>query len=209
MANSNAESESEVENVGNAYGFEAMAEPVEDETKKRKREESEESKALKKEIIKLVARYPSLEIRTSRVVMEKLNNMDEDELRIVRDNCISDLTELRGTPVSSFVLFCITQPVDWKLPGYTDQCMSDLELKRDIESEIIALMGDLSNRVNIFFRLINNAYITWKKSKGETFAFDAPTAKPQSNEQSDESDTKREESRTAYFKEATSGKQNG
>jgi hypothetical protein len=156
------------EEGGEAFGFHPMEDPVEDKTKKRAREESEESKALKKEILKLVARYPKLELRTSKIIMEKLNEMTEDELRIVRDNCINDLSELRGTPVSAFVLFCITQPVDYQfLPGYTEQCMSDIELKRDVETEMISIFGDLSTRVNIFFRLLNNAYITWKRLKGE------------------------------------------
>jgi hypothetical protein len=164
------DSRSQGEQVGgeNDFGFKGMEDPVMDKEKKRAREESEESKALKKEILKLVSRYPKLELRTSRVIMDKLNEMSEDDLRIVRDNCISDLSELRGTPVSAFVLFCITQPVDYQfLPGYTDQCMSDQELKRDVESEMIAIFGDLSNRINIFFRLLNNAYITWKRLKGE------------------------------------------
>lgn len=164
---SDDESESNQEQEeGLECGFEAMDEPVESEKKKRAREESEESKALKKEILKLVARYPKLELRTSKEIMNKLNEMGEDELRIIRDNCVNDLAELRGTPVASFVVFLMTQPVEWKLPGYTDQCMSDIELKRDVETEIILVLGDLSNRINIFFRLLNNAYITWKKSKG-------------------------------------------
>ncbi len=148
------------------YGFKPMSEPVIDEAKKREREESEASKTLKKEILKMVSRYPMLELRTSQAIMEKLNTMSEDELQTIRDNCLTDLAELRGTPVASFTIFLMTQPVDqYLLPGYTDQCLSDIELKRDVENEIVSIMGELSNRINIFFRLLNNAYVTWKRRK--------------------------------------------
>ncbi len=179
---SQAEEDSQQEqeqHEGEQFGFKPMEEPVEDEKKKRAREESEESKALKKEIVRIIARYPQLILRTSKQIMDKLNEMGEDELRIVRDNCLNDLVEIRGSPASSFVLFCITRPVDaYLLPGYTDQCLSDTELQRDVETEMIALLGELSNRINIFFRLINNAYITWKKNRGETFP-DINAARPQ------------------------------
>lgn len=192
--------ESEHEEGAETFGFEPMAEVVEEKDKKRAREESEEAKALKKEIIKLVARYPKLELRTSKVIMEKLNLMDEDELRIVKDNCISDLAEMRGTPVSSFVLFLITTPVDWKLPGYTEECLNDLELKRDVETEMITLFGDLSNRINIFFRLLNNAYITWKKSRPEGYS-DAARTFQESPKQSDGGKDGKENDISAGFSE--------
>lgn len=194
---SDEESESNQEQEeGREYGFEAMDEPIESEKKKRAREESEQSKALKKEILKLVARYPKLELRTSKEIMNKLNEMGEDELVIIRDNCINDLAEMRGTPVASFVVFLMTQPVDWKLPGYTDQCLSDIELKRDVETEIIMLLGDLSNRINIFFRLLNNAYITWKKSRGDhSYDYsDAPRAQQEPNAENARAGDKEEES---------------
>jgi hypothetical protein len=176
-------------------GFTPMEEPVESEKKKRAREESEESKALKKEILKLVARYPKLELRTSKEIMDKLNEMGEDELRIIRDNCVNDLAEMRGTPVASFVVFLITQPVDWKLPGYTDQCLSDIELKRDVETELIMLLGDLSNRINIFFRLLNNAYITWKKSRSDNYSFEynASRAEQEPNSETNRASGREEE----------------
>ncbi len=173
---------------GNNDGFQPMEEPIEIENKKRVREESEESKALKKEILKLVARYPQLELRTGKIIMDKMADMDEDELRMVRDNCINDLAEIRGTPVASFAVFCLTQPIDrYFLQGFTEQCLSDIELKRDVETELILLLGELSNRVNIFFRLLNNAYITWKKSRGEKFEeLNATRPFPKSNKESDE-----------------------
>lgn len=163
----------------NPYGFEPMECPTEEaESKKRKREESEESKQLKKEILRYVSRYPQLQLRTSRQIMERLNEMDEDELKIVRDHCITDLSDIRGSPVASSVIFAVTKPIDVTfLEGYTEQCLSDIELKRDVETEIISILGDLSNRINIFFRLLNNAYITWKKNRGE-YVFDAKTPIP-------------------------------
>lgn len=189
-----------------AQGFQPMEDPVEDKEKKRKREESEQSKALKREIIKMVARYPELELRTGKQIMDKLNEMGEDELVMVRDNCINDLAEIRGTPAASFATFCVTQPVDrYLLPGYTEQCLSDLELKRDIETEMILLLGELSNRVNIFFRLLNNAYITWKKSKGEHFEdLNATSAKPKFNREDEGSCSEEEGDSSPAYRTSTS-----
>lgn len=183
------------------FGFSPMEDPVEDEKKKRAREESEESKQLKKDILRMVARYPSLELRTSKLIMDKLNEMDEDELRMVRDNCMNDLAEKRGTPVSAFVLFCITQPIDYQfLPGYTEQCMSDIELKRDVETEMISIFGDLSNRVNIFFRLLNNAYITWKKLKGDPIEYATGTVQ-ESNESNGTNRGEKDDIATGFSKQ--------
>jgi len=205
--NSSYEGEEPSEHEGEGKnGFMGMGDPVDEAKKKRAREESEESKALKKEIIKLVSRYPSLELRTSKVIMEKLNEMGEDELKIVRDNCVNDLSELRGTPVSSFVLFCVTSPVDWKLPGYTEQCLSDVELKRDVETEMISLFGDLSTRINIFFRLLNNAYITWKRSRPEGYSEYAPTRKQEPNEQGEPSTDGESDIAAGFSKSVGKGK---
>lgn len=181
---SSGETEQEVfEGSENEFGFKPMEEPILDESKKRKREESEESKTLKREILRYVARYPKLELRTSKQIMSRLDEMEEDELRIVRDNCVTDLSEIRGAPVASFAIFAITKPVDMSLPGYTEQCLQDVELKRDVETELINILGELGNRINIFFRLLNNAYITWKKRRGEYFD-DAPTPIPKCNTES-------------------------
>lgn len=176
-------SQEESEQDGETFGFQAMEEPSVDEEKrgtKRPREDTEEMKQLKREILRYVGRYPTLELRSSKQITDRLDQMTVEELRIVRDNCVTDLSDIRGAPVASFAVFCMSKPFDAFLPGYSDQCLQDTELKRDVESEIIAVLGEMGNKVNIFFRLLNNAYITWKRQKHFTnqgFDLDAETTK--------------------------------
>ena len=125
-------------------------------------------KELKKNICKVLSRYPTLVPRSSNLILEKLNEMSEGDLENVYQNCLNDLIEIRGTPVAKFSIFILTTFIDSKfLPGFTDECMRDLELKRDIEAEIINLLGELNNRINIVFRFFNNGYIAYKKARHE------------------------------------------
>lgn len=143
--------------------------PNEEKSKKREREpDTEVMKRLKADICKLLSRYPALVPRSSNLILEKLNDMDEGELGNVYQNCLNDLIEIRGTPVAKFTIFLLTKLIDDRfIPGFTDECMNDVELKRDIEAEIINLLGELNNRVNILFRFLNNGYTAYKKSRHE------------------------------------------
>ncbi len=147
-----------------SYGFD----PLEKEEVVEEKVETEAQKKLKKDINLLICRYPSLQIRTSHKLMEKLGGLSEEELRNVYMNAVNDVTELRGTPSAQTVLL-LTYPIDLKLPGYTEYCMRDLELKRDIESELVLLFGWLGNKINIIFRLINNAYLVHRQILDPTF----------------------------------------
>lgn len=167
------------------YGFKPLEEPEQKEEKKRKREESEASKQYKKEIIRILSKYPDVQLRTSKQIMDRLEEMPEEELLNVRDNCIADLQEIRGSPAASFLLFGITQPVDWKMPGYTECCLRDEELLRSVDLEIINTLGDLGNRMYIFFRLLNNAYSTWRKNKGEDCELDHAKRSKRAREEGD------------------------
>ncbi len=144
----------------NDYGFEPADKPREEPV------ETEAVKKLKQDINLLICRYPALQPRTSHALMEKLAALSEQELQNVYLNAINDVSELRGTPSAETVLLTTT-PIDWKIPGYTDYCMKDVELKRDIESEIVLLFGWLGNKVNIFFRLVNNAYTVYRINTGQ------------------------------------------
>ncbi len=147
------------------FGFD----PIErEEPPKEEKVETEEEKKLKRDINLLICRYPSLQIRTSHKLMEKLDGLEEDELRNVYMNAINDITELRGTPSAQTVLL-LTYPIDMKLPNYTEYCMKDVELKRDIEAELVVLFGWLGNKINILFRLINNAYVVYRQNINPQF----------------------------------------
>ena len=146
------------------FGFNPMADPREEESKKRKLEETSEMVRLKAEIQTMLCRYPKLVPRTSHVIMEKLDNCNELELRNVYQNCLNDIRELRGCPAANGTIFLLTKFInDWYLPGYTDECLRDQELSHDIESELTILLGMISNKVNIVFRFLNNAYTTYTK----------------------------------------------
>lgn len=168
-----SQEENEIEEQSNGevdMGFdEPLPNPNEPKSNKRDRPpDSKEMKKLKQEICKLLSRYPNLVPRSSNLILEKLNDMGEEELNNVYQNCLNDLIEIRGTPVAKFAIFILTKVIDERLlPGFTDECMKDVELKRDIEGEILNLLGALSNRINIFFRFMNNGYVAYKKLRGE------------------------------------------
>ena len=93
--------------------------------------------------------------------MATLDQYDEAELKNIMQNCINDLQRIRGVPAAEFILHLICGFIDWRLlPGYLDRCMNDVELKRDVESETMTWIGVMNTRLNIAFRLLNNAYLT-------------------------------------------------
>jgi hypothetical protein len=156
------------------YGFEP-AEPEEVVNV-----EPPEIKKLKQDINLLICRYPGLQPRTSHALMEKLSNLTEEELKNVYLNCVNDVAELRGTPTAETALL-LTLPVNSMIPGYTDYCMKDVELKRDIESELIQLFGWLGTKINILFRLFNNGYIVMRENtKKESGEWDEEDEAPKS-----------------------------
>lgn len=124
--------------------------------------ETPEAKILKERINALICRYPELSLRSSAATMSSLDQYDETELKNIMSNCINDLQKIRGVPASEFVLHLICGLVDYKLlPGYLDRCMDDEELKRDVESEMMNWVGVMNTRLNIAFRMLNNAYIQY------------------------------------------------
>lgn len=149
------------------FGFHGMEQPVEKERQqKRQREETEEEKGLKAKINLLLCRYPALVPRTSSAIMKKLDELSASELKNVYTNALNDIAEVRGTPSAETIILALTYHADSSyLVGYTDTCLKDVELKRDIETEVIELIGFLNNKVNILFRFINNAYSTYKRNR--------------------------------------------
>ena len=139
------------------HGFQPLPEEAPTQEKPR---ETPEMKVLKDRINALICRYPELTLRSSAATMASLEQYDEAELKNIMQNCITDLQKIRGVPAAEFVLHLVCGLIDYKLlPGYLDRCMDDQELKRDVESEMMSWIGVLNTRLNIVFRMLNNAYI--------------------------------------------------
>lgn len=151
------------------YGFEPLPGPPPEEAVV----DTPEMIQLKEEINRMVCRYPDLIPRTSHALMERLNKLSVEELRNVKLNAVNDVADKRGTPAAETVLL-LTIPIDKKLPGYSAICMKDVELKRDIEGELIAVFGWLGARINIIFRLINNGYIAYRDLEKQVEQWPAP-----------------------------------
>ena len=161
----NPESQDDL-NENNNFGFTPVESEEDKERKKRELPPSVEKLSLLTNINNLICRYPNLVPRTSAKVMAALNDKNELELQNIYTNCLNDLAEIRGTPSSEAVITAITYPINANLlADYTERCLVDVELKRDIESEMINVLGAIGNRLNIFFRLVNNAYASYKKRK--------------------------------------------
>lgn len=160
----------------NNYGFTAMEDPEVAKEKKRKRDETPEARNLKREIQTLLCRYPTLVPRTSHEVMEKLNAFDDDELNNIYLNCLNDVSEIRGNPIANTVIYGVTSIIDsLYLPGFTEECMADVELKRNIESTVTVWLGRISTAAQMAFQFGNNAYIAarkrsrWESTNGYEF----------------------------------------
>lgn len=128
---------------------------------KRKRDIKEEIECeiWSEKINRLICKYPGLELRTSSEMMEILSQFNLKELKNIHTNCINDTMELRGTPTSEFTISALTYHINKNyVKGYTSKCLNDVELKREIEEEIIEIFGMLSNKFTILFRMVNNLY---------------------------------------------------
>jgi hypothetical protein len=115
----------------NNLGFVPMDTPNE---LKRERERTEEEKQLLEKINLLLCRYPGLVPRTSAAIMSRLNELGLTELKNVYTNIVNDVTEIRGTPCADSVILALTYHADMHMGGFTNECLDDIELKRDIES---------------------------------------------------------------------------
>lgn len=117
--------------------------------------------AVKDKILQLLSRYPELSPRSSSAIAETLSQYDLGALNNIYNNCLNDLQIVRGTPSAELVIYLLAGSIDARfIPGYLEVCLDDIELQRDIESEMFSLLHWFGNKVNIAFRLINNAYKT-------------------------------------------------
>lgn len=146
--------------ASNNFGFSPLAsENQEERPNKRKREESEESRRLKTEIQLLLCRHPKLIPRTSHEIMEKLNTLSDEELFNVHLNALNDVAELKDNPSGAAVIMAMTKPVDLAfLPGFTQLCLNDGDLRRNVEAEVTLYLGRVSGLWLVAFQLLNNAY---------------------------------------------------
>lgn len=155
----NVQDQQSVENTTGEeqFGFRPLPEKAAEAEKPRV---TPEMHILKEKINLLISRYPELTLRSSAATMASLDTYDEPELKNILNNCINDLQRIRGVPAAEFILHLICGMIDWKLlPGYLDRCMNDVELKRDVESETMSWIGVMNTRLNIAFRMLNNAYL--------------------------------------------------
>jgi hypothetical protein len=154
---------------GDNCGFTPMETPADEPEgrgQKRKLPETETQRTLKEKINRLICRYPGLQPRISTAVMARLDTMNEKELENILANCLNDVADLRGTPSAESIITVLTHHVDARwIPNFTETCLNDLELNRDIEAELLQLLGNVSNRLNIVFRFFNNAYNCTKKRR--------------------------------------------
>ncbi len=126
-------------------------------------EDNPESQRIRETIQLLLCRYPQLQIRSTNLIMEKLKEYDTEQLKDIYRNAINDVTQLNGMPAPHACITLVTKPIDNKVPGYTQKCLNDNELKKDIEIELVQILGHIGNRANIVFRLINNLYETMRE----------------------------------------------
>lgn len=114
---------------------------------------------LKGRINTLIGRYPGLIPRESQELNERLNRMTLEQLQNVYTNCVNDCYAFRGTPTAECVIGLGTRKIDtnWA-PGFTRRCLLDPELRKDIEIEVIHILGMFSNRANIIVRMLNHLY---------------------------------------------------
>ncbi len=161
--NSQAEEEGNDGGSDNQHGFA----PLENDEDKPKETvvETPEVLELRQKINQLLCRYPELTPRSSEEILKKLKEYDVDALRNILQNCLNDLQKVRGTPSAECVIYLIASVIEvlW-IPSYVDTCIKDEELKRDIESEVTYWLGCINNRMNILFRLLNNAYTTVRRN---------------------------------------------
>lgn len=149
----------------NNFGFKPLSsERPEGRPEKRKRVETEEARRLKTEIQLLLCRHPKLIPRTSHEIMEKLNTLSDDELFNVHINALNDVAELKDNPSGAAVITACTKPLDLAyLPGFTQQCLNDSELRRNVEAEVTLYLGRVSGMWLIAFQLLNNAYTVFTR----------------------------------------------
>lgn len=138
--------------------FAQFSSTKEDKEEKRKKE-------IKLKINELLCRNPGLKPRDSLPLMNLFESYTVDQLENIYTNCLNDLIEHRGMPASSVLIKCLSYVGDALLPGFSDECIKDIELRKDIEYEMIDLLRWFGTRVNILFRLGDNALTAFEKGR--------------------------------------------
>jgi hypothetical protein len=176
-ANNESESRSQDEESLSEDGEDAQHgfTPMEaDERPKDSVVETPEIIELRSKINQLLCRYPELTPRSSEEILKKLKEYDVEALRNILQNCLNDLQKVRGTPTAECVIYLVASLVEiLYIPNYVETCIKDEELKRDIESEVTYWLGCISNRMNIVFRFLNNAYTCVRRNNAMTLGTDA------------------------------------
>jgi hypothetical protein len=138
--------------------FSQFSSTKEDKEEKRKKE-------VKLKINELLCRNPGLKPRDSLPLMNLFESYSLDQLENIYTNCLNDLIEHRGMSASSVLIKCLSYVADVLLPGFSDECLKDIELRKDLEYEAIDLLRYFGTRVNILFRLGDNALTAFEKNR--------------------------------------------
>lgn len=126
-------------------------------------EETAQLKKLRSHVRKILCRYPDLKIKDGSEI--HIDHYTEEQLETIIQNFMTDLQPRRGIPAADIVINVLGTAVDRLIPGFKHECQGDKELKQDIEYELTYWLGVLSNRINIVFRLANNAYVAVEKER--------------------------------------------
>lgn len=146
------------------YGFEPMESEQHNEQNagndlKRKRvDDSPEALQMRSKINRLILRYPGLVLRSSFPMMEKLSSYDYNELTNIYTNAHNDIRNARKNQCADLLLIAGTYHMNKKYPTFTSRCIHDIELKRDIEMEVVGLLTFLENKIHIFLGLATHLF---------------------------------------------------
>lgn len=120
-------------------------------------EKTATSRAAKiRNITRLLRRNPGLQPRTYKELEINLKQYTEEELDEIYENLIFDVQSRGGAPVGEMGVQIATYPFNSRLPMFREICMSDENLKRDIEIEFGEHIANISTRLLIAIRFINN-----------------------------------------------------
>ncbi len=158
--------------------------------------ETPEMLEIKKQITAIVSRYPNIQLRSTFKLLEKLNNLSQEELNNMLTNAQNDIAQLNGTPGADFILSFIGSLGDQYVPGFMEECMNDVILQRDIENQIFNYVGIMGPTATIPLRVAGCASRAKKRAReNQKFAIFDPRVNyaTQTNNNSPPSNKKQKE----------------
>lgn len=118
---------------------------------------NQKCQVLKEKISRLLARHPSLQLRSSIKLLDKLEDCTEEQLENMLINAQNDVALVHGTPAAVMLINFFGSLIDtYFVPGFLEECMGDEDLKKDIETELFDKIGVLDPRFTIPLRTAAN-----------------------------------------------------